>query len=416
MKRTKPVEVKEGNVSVKIYRRSRTVRGATYTVHEIADYTTGRRVLRSFSDPEKATKEAEKIARLLSAGESTAAQLRNADAASYGRAIELLRDTGVALEIAAGHFADAFKLLGSDRIVEAAKFFVERNPDNLTRRTVAEVVKELLDAKEARSASNRYIQDLRARLNRFAESFAVEISTVTTADVQRWFDGLKLSKQTVKNFRTVLGTLFKFAESRGHIFKGSNPITSTERVKAKNGDAVEIFTASEITKLLASADDDFRPCLALGAFAGLRSAEIERIEWSDIDLKGGHIHVAADKAKTASRRLVPIVPNLKEWLLPMAKRKGLVWKETHEDFYAAMQATAEASGVAWKQNGLRHSFISYRLAQIQNAAQVSLEAGNSAQVVFSHYREVVKAKDAKKWFAVRPKKSAKVVTLEVASA
>jgi len=49
---------------------------------------------------------------------------------------------------------------------------------------------------------------------------------------------------------------------------------------------------------------------------------------------------------------------------------------------------------AWKHNALRHSYISYRVAQIQNVAQVALEAGNSPRMVFSNYRELVRAADA----------------------
>lgn len=413
--RRKPIEVGRGNVTVKIYQRDKKVNGTRYAVFEVADYTTGQRVLRSFSDRDKAVKEAERIEKCLAAGDIRGAQMRGTDVASFGRASELLKPTGVSLEICAAHFAEAFKILGSDRIVEAAKFMVARDPDAITRRTVAETVAELLAAKQARKSSVRYIQDLRARLNRFADAFAVDISNVTTADVQRWFDGLKLSAQSLKNFRTVLGTLFNFAEARGYILKGGNPIEGTEKVSGKNADTVEIFTPSEIAKLLAASAPGFRACLALGAFAGLRSAEIERVEWSDIDLRSGHITVAADKAKTASRRLVPISANLKQWLVPAVKKTGRVWAGDHEGFYHAMQDTAVAAGVKWKANGLRHSFISYRLAVVKNAAQVALEAGNSAQVVFKHYRELVKARDGKKWFAVKPATPANVVSVTEAA-
>ena len=67
--------------------------------------------------------------------------------------------------------------------------------------------------------------------------------------------------------------------------------------------------------------------------------------------------------------------------------------------------TAEIEGwepFAWKHNALRHSFISYRLAAVPNTAQVALEAGNSPQMIFGHYRELVRAMDAEKWFAVTP--------------
>src|SRR5207302_1111246 len=57
---------------------------------------------------------------------------------------------------------------------------------------------------------------------------------------------------------------------------------------------------------------------------------------------------------------------------------------------------------AWKHNALRHSFISDRVAQIHDVAKVSLEAGNSPRMVFSNYRELVRAADAEKWFGITP--------------
>jgi hypothetical protein len=57
---------------------------------------------------------------------------------------------------------------------------------------------------------------------------------------------------------------------------------------------------------------------------------------------------------------------------------------------------------AWKHNALRHSFISYRVADIQNVAQVALEAGNSPQMIFKHYRELVRPAEAKAWFGLMP--------------
>jgi hypothetical protein len=37
---------------------------------------------------------------------------------------------------------------------------------------------------------------------------------------------------------------------------------------------------------------------------------------------------------------------------------------------------AKLAGVKWRKNGLRHSYISYRVAQTRNVAMVALEAGN----------------------------------------
>ncbi len=52
---------------------------------------------------------------------------------------------------------------------------------------------------------------------------------------------------------------------------------------------------------------------------------------------------------------------------------------------------------------LRDSFITYRITVVQSADQVALEAGNSASIIFKHYRELTTPAVAKKWFAILPK-------------
>jgi integrase len=409
---SKPGTVSVGNVAVKIYSRKRqTALGKSRTVFEVADYTSGVRRFRGFSDPAEARREAEKIARQLATGETTAATMRNSEAASYGRAIELLQPIGISLEVAAANYAKAFGILGGDSIVEAATFYTRHRADKIERRTVAEVVAELIAAREARGKSSRYVADLRARLSRFAGAYVVDISTITGPDVQGWLDRLKVAPRTAKNFRSCLCTLFSFAESHGYILKGANPIADTDEISTENGDAIEIYTPTEILKLLDAAPDVFKPVLAIGAFAGLRSAEIERLDWAEVDLAGGFIEVKAVKAKTRSRRLVPILPNLNRWLASFASQTGNVWKGTAASLIEARAETTKSAGIAWKDNALRHSFISYRLAEIQNAAQVSLEAGNSPAMVFKNYREIVKPDAAKAWFSIAPEGPANIVPM-----
>ena len=408
--RSKPESVKAGNVTVRIYKRRRqTTTGNFRTVFEVADYSEGVRRFRGFSERAAAVEAAKGIAGKIASGDVSAASLSNSESASFGRAVELLRPTGASLELAASTFAKCFELLGGDNLLEAARHFAKSNPAKIEQRLVAEVIADLLAVKAADGCSADYLTDLRQRLNRFADRFAVDISTVTTADVQMFLDGLKLGKQSRKNFRTVIGTLFSFAEARGFICKGGNPVLGTEEVKVKsNGGSIAIFTPDEIEKLLKAAKPSFLPLVAVGAFAGLRAAECERLEWRDIDFARGFIHVGEDMAKTASRRLVPIAANLAAWLAPYAGQTGKVCQGTSNRLQKDRTACVKAAGVAWKDNALRHSYVSYRLAEVQSAAQVALEAGNSPGVVFKHYRELVQPSDAQRWFAVRPAVRAEV--------
>ena len=47
-------------------------------------------------------------------------------------------------------------------------------------------------------------------------------------------------------------------------------------------------------------------------------------------------------------------------------RKGdRVWRHSKAYFFESMRNAASGAKIKWKQNALRHSFISYRLAEIQ---------------------------------------------------
>jgi len=46
--------------------------------------------------------------------------------------------------------------------------------------------------------------------------------------------------------------------------------------------------------------------------------------------------------------------------------------------------------------------ISHRVALTGDVARTALEAGNSAKMIFRHYREVVEAQTAEAWFAITP--------------
>jgi integrase len=153
-----------------------------------------------------------------------------------------------------------------------------------------------------------------------------------------------------------------------------------------------------IAALLKRADATLRPFLAIGAFAGLRTAELQRLDWQEIDLERGYITVDASKAKTRQRRLVPMSDNLKLWLEPCKQDSGPVC--LHQRPQQAAAALCE--GFVWAMNGLRHSCISYRLAVLHDTARVALESGNSPEVIFGHYRELVTPEEGKAWYEVKP--------------
>jgi hypothetical protein len=97
---------------------------------------------------------------------------------------------------------------------------------------------------------------------------------------------------------------------------------------------------------------------------------------------------------------VPISENLKAWLLPHVGR-GLAVPSA--ETYRKVTNLSRRLGIEWPHNVLRHSFISYRIAKIKNANEVALEAGNSPDIIFRHYRELATEAQADAWFAIVPK-------------
>jgi integrase len=134
--------------------------------------------------------------------------------------------------------------------------------------------------------------------------------------------------------------------------------------------------------------------------AGLRVSEIKRLDWSQVDLAGGYVHVSAKKSKTWSRCIVPILDALRAWITPIAKTSAPIIQPNFRRRSTAVREAAEIKD--WPDNGMRHSFVSYRLADTGNAAQTALESGHGQAILFSNYREIMKPKDTQRYFSIHP--------------
>lgn len=398
-----PRKVVVGRETVTVYRRKTPLGNFSFMV---ANYSGQKRRFDSYGTEADALDAAGKLARQLSARDVIGAAMTKEQSVEYASAVQSLQPLGLTLSAAVAALVEAVKLTGDLSGVAAAARFYKAKHKTVTAKRVADVVAELLAVKKSRGASSRYLDDLKFRLEKFAEAFQCNIGSVTTATVQAWLDSQKLGTQSYANNRRVAHLLCEFAVARGYAL--DNVVADVERVKVRNGE-IEIFTPEETRNLLAGAPEDFQPCLALGLFAGIRTAELERLKWKDIDLKQGHIVVGADTAKTASRRIVPIADNLALWLAPFAGRTGGVWPHGKFAFHRREKSTAKAAGICWKRNAMRHSFASYSFALCADAGRVAGYCGNSPAVIHRHYKQLCTPADAQKFFSVKPAASVNVL-------
>jgi integrase len=378
MKRVRfPIEVKRGSSVVKIY-RDRKGEGTYYRVVYYLPDRDGksRRHRLNFHDLEAATNEAELKASHLSRMDRYASEFDGKDRLEYARAKDELKEFDLPLDKVAIEYKDARSLLNGVPLIEAARFYGKHNLRGIKRKSVAVAVDEMIAAKERKGVSDVYLADLGYRLGALKKTFHCDVNAVAPDDVAAFFERLRLSPRSHNNFLRALRTFFKFAQKHGWL---SKEIDLLERVEGRTEKRtpVEIFTPPELAAILGSASQEVAPCIALAAFAGLRSAEILRLDWSDTERRPGFVEVGADKAKTATRRIVPLSDNLAQWLAIAPRNGDRIWPHSKDRFFKAMIRAARKAEMAWKQNALRHSFISYRLAEIQDVNRVALEAGNS---------------------------------------
>jgi integrase len=297
-------------------------------------------------------------------------------------------------------------------IRDATDFYVHYLRDTERSISVSALIDEYLVGQLRLSRSKKHIEDLRQRLGRFKESFGYRpLRTVRTNEIDTWLHELKVSAQSVNNYRSRLAALFSYGLKREYVDR--NPVVSIEKIKVVDK-APEIFTPEQIQTLLDKAPVKLLSVLAVGAFAGLRSAELLRLEWESIDLSRGLINVSPSKSETAKRRLIQIAPNLAEWLRPYTGRSGKIFPYSHRWYHLSVDLLRKAIGLTeWPNNGLRHSFASYHLAKHQNAPQLALEMGHTTpRTIFDNYREVVTPEEAERYWNIRPKREDNVISME----
>ena len=280
-------------------------------------------------------------------------------------------------------------------------------------KTIKELVHGCLLSLKRRGAGRQHELKITRHLTRFEDEFkdwlACDMSAEVIAD---WLGNLKalttggkktkrkVSARTVNHYRTALTQLFNHGYKIGAV--EVNPMDHMEVMKVKSGE-IGILTPAQVAALLSHAADELLPGLALGFFAGIRRAELGRLDWSEIDFEENHIEIKAEKAKTASRRIIKMHDNLREWILPLRKLKGpvmpseMIWRMRLAD---AMKAVEVAE---WPHNAARHSFASYHLAEFKDAASLALEMGHgTTKMIFEHYRALVSPKAAKTYWSIKP--------------
>jgi integrase len=364
-------------------------------------YVDGKRVRKYFETRQAAQTfiQAEKIRRENLGNRAT--HIDGALAEDALRASDALRSTPYTLFDAARLVAHAHRKLEpySIRIDDAINAHVAAIERRKCSVTVNQLVDEFIANRRAKGKSEIYLRDLTTRLGRFKLWMEERIiADITSSDVDHWIQSLKVGPQTQNNFRAVLSAMWTFAVRRS--YAAANVIQLVDKSSVVR-DHVPTFSVEQLGRLLAVASPEYLPVLAIGAFAGLRPEEINKLRWEDLDFHERTIRVNASAAKTRKKRFAEISDNLLAWLQPYGDRSGPV---APPNLQKIRRATMKAAGIEnWPQDVLRHSFASAHYGFHRNPAQTALLLGHRDQdMLLTHYRDLMKPTVAARYWMILP--------------
>ncbi len=285
---------------------------------------------------------------------------------------------------------------------EAAQYYLNHVIAYRNSPPISEIVERMLVESERNDRRDRTVQDLKWRLNVFAEQFSGRrLSDLTVEEIEGWiYEDDEWSGRSRINFLTKVSQIFNYAIKHGWV--ESNLAERIDRPSVEDSDP-EIFKVEQAEQLLRNAGDHgLLPYISLGLFAGLRSAELMRLDGQDVKFEDRAVIVGSEVAKKRSRRVVEMCDALFAWLGPIQPLKGPIVNK--QEFRENMLGLKASAGIeSWPQNGLRHSFGSYHLALYGDGGKTAQQMGHrSTDIVHNHYKTLVLKTEAEKFWALRP--------------
>jgi integrase len=376
---------------------------------------------------------------------------------SYGTEREAKAALRAAQEAQARHGSMASELTGSamaemvlareklravgTSITEAVEFYLKHARRRKERVRLAEGVERFRDARERAGCSVRYLRQLGVSLGSLARWRPMAMmDEIERDDVVRWLEAGGWSPKTRNGYLGDVRACFEWAVREG--LCAVNP--AREIAKAKLGDGeIGTLTLGQCEELLLAAlamtKDEGRRTngvsmmgfIVLGMFGGLRPAEIQRLDWSAVDVEEGTVIVAGAQAKTRRRRVVDLSGNAVEWLrcaqnveTRMRNEEGPIcgryWDARWRMFRRSLgwavgsgeRGITETVGPGdkewgrlglWPHNALRHTYASMHYAMWQDEAKLQAQMGHeSAAMLHRHYRALKMRKEAERFWALRP--------------
>lgn len=276
------------------------------------------------------------------------------------------------------------------------------------KKNFGEAMDEFIAAKKSnRGRSERNVVTLKKHLSRLDHLRARTFSDITPADLVL---PANRTARTRRNIRAAWITLFRWGIENEFLPRGEKVAPERLEKPIVPRSIPTTYTPEQLEILLNNVRPDYLPWIACSNLAGIRTDELfpmspdkSALDWSDFKWDQRIIVIRPETDKNGRRRVVPILPALKAWLWPVRKESGRM-SPMCQPFSGVEPETQRLGALigGWKVNAPRHSYISYRAAEV-GIAKAAKEAGNSESEAKKSYDDAKSEADASRWFGVSPK-------------
>lgn len=202
-----------------------------------------------------------------------------------------------------------------------------------------------------------------------------------------------------------ISSFFNWCLEKGYC--GVNPVTGATKPpqrKKKKTKPPQHLSIDEVKAIMRQARDieqgRLLPYFALHLFGGIRAEELKKLSWENIDIKEKLIKLDMGIAKTSERRVVDMPENLVKWLEIHQPARPKILAKNFQKLHKLVRKNAKVK--RWDRDAGRHTALSYHYADSNDKVKTSAWAGNSPQVLDSHYRGLVTKDEAKLYWAITP--------------
>ena len=270
------------------------------------------------------------------------------------------------------------------------------NADGLT---VASALRMFVNEQTPESKSHE--QKLGIFERAFGKAFRGAVGDIEAVDLRRWIKARSDNGNTQAMYFTYCRMFFNYLSANRLI--PHDPITAVPAPKTKPGR--NILLPAQMKALLAlNLPDHVRALLLLGGFAGLRTEEVHRMDWSNVNTKTGQIHVPPGAMKDSGgfdQRIVDFTEPLKRRRAWLAKQSGKIIPVASETLHTHRRRACAPVLAEWPDNCLRHSFATYHLGRAKNAGLTAYQMGHTdAKMVQRVYAVPAALADWKAWWAL----------------